>query len=105
MHIPERESRVREAFERFDEGAKGFLTRHEFKCAAVAVTGHKPSKFELCHFFGNSVLQEENSGFDLEQLSTFIAAEVQHQHPEDHIRQVFKAFDIRGTIWIQRLYD
>ena len=34
---------VAAAFVRFDGGGKGYLTRHELRCAHVALLGHAPS--------------------------------------------------------------
>ena len=35
------------AFVRFDAGAKGYLTRHELRCAHIALLGHAPSRTEF----------------------------------------------------------
>ena len=35
------------AFVKFDAGAKGYLTRHELRCAHIALLGHAPSLAEL----------------------------------------------------------
>ena len=32
-----------QAFVRFDGGGKGYLTRHELRCAHIALLGHPPS--------------------------------------------------------------
>ena len=32
-----------QAFVRFDCGGKGYLTRHELRCAHIALLGHAPS--------------------------------------------------------------
>ena len=34
---------VGDVFLHFDGGAKGHLTRHEFRCAHIALLGHPPS--------------------------------------------------------------
>ena len=38
---------AREAFLRFDEGGKGFLTKRDLKLALTALFGVRPSKFEM----------------------------------------------------------
>ena len=37
-------ARVREAFEAFDGGRKGWLERRELKCAMAALLGYRPSR-------------------------------------------------------------
>ena len=40
-------ARVREAFEAFDGGRKGWLERRELKCAMAALLGYRPSRLEV----------------------------------------------------------
>ena len=40
-------ARVREAFEAFDGGCKGWLERRELKCAMAALLGYRPSRLEV----------------------------------------------------------
>ena len=37
-----------QAFVRFDGGEKGYLTRHELRCAHIALLGHPPSLVRFC---------------------------------------------------------
>jgi hypothetical protein len=34
-------------FDKYDSGRKGFLTKTEFKCAFIFITGLKPSKDDM----------------------------------------------------------
>ena len=40
----EEENTINQIFLKFDAGGKGFLTRHELKCACLALLGYKPAK-------------------------------------------------------------
>ena len=40
---------IAQSFKRFDENDKGWLDRHDLKCAFASLTGYKPSKLELSH--------------------------------------------------------
>ena len=43
---------IAQSFKRFDEGDKGWLDRHDLKCAFASLTGYKPSAAELRHVMG-----------------------------------------------------
>ena len=38
---------VEQAFAKYDQTGKGFLTKTEFKCAFIFLTGMKPSKRDM----------------------------------------------------------
>ena len=40
---------IAQSFKRFDENDKGWLDRHDLKCAFASLTGYKPSATELSH--------------------------------------------------------
>jgi hypothetical protein len=48
---------IRESFERFDEGGKGWLCRAELKCAMASLMGYRPPRVEV-----QLLLEQANEG-------------------------------------------
>jgi len=89
---------VLDAFQRFSSDATS-LTRHELKCAFMAVCGSKPSKAMIDMFMRNAD-GAGNVGFDT--FRTQVQALLASSDPDEHTRQVFKAFDLKCAGFITR---
>ena len=89
------------AFVRFDAGAKGYLTRHELRCAHIALLGHAPSRTELDAMAPKKALAagegelppRSAAGIELPQLCDFVARKLALQEPDEVVRRAFRCFD------------
>ena len=99
QHDPSRAAAA--AFARFDSGAKGYLTRHELRCAHIALLGHALSLTEL-----DSLVPKRSgsgampSGLTLPQLIDLVTRKLALQEPEELVRRAFRAFDQRANGYV-----
>ena len=91
--VRDEEQHILEVFSHVDHERKGYLTREELKLAIVELFGYKPSKYEV-----NEILSKESNlskGISRELFSNIIKAKLSSQDPNDEIRQLFLACDMR----------
>lgn len=74
---------LKETFDYYDEGLKGYLTSHELKCCVIYFTGIKLSRIAMKR------LKDKNSEFSFQDLGNIIASQLK----EDHGSEVFNALD------------
>lgn len=101
---------IAQSFKRFDDGDKGWLNRHDLKCAFASLTGYKPSALELQHVMercpAGQVDQRHFAGYMEERLTGGRAgAHYDASSPSlharmEHVRRVFKAFDARHAGYV-----
>ena len=77
---------IKEAFEYYDNGSKGFLTSHELKCCVIYLTGVKLSKLAM------SRLKDKGKEFYFNDLNNI----ANNQIKEDPATEVFNALDIEN---------
>ena len=85
-----------ESFKAFDEGAKGWLARHDLKCAMASLTGYKPSRIEVDCIFRDSA----DGRVDLARFVSYMEGKLALRDPDEHVRTLFKAFDTRRAGFI-----
>ena len=91
--VIDEEQHILEVFSHVDHEGKGYLTRQELKLAIVELFGYKPSKYEV-----NEILSKESNistGISRELFSNIMKAKLARKDPNDEIRQLFLACDIR----------
>jgi Ca2+-binding EF-hand superfamily protein len=94
---------IAQSFRRFDAGDKGWLDRHDLKCAFASLTGYKPSALELQHIAARcpagQVDQRHFAAYMEERLMGGDGGRNIYGAPphgrSEHVRRVFKAFDVR----------
>ncbi|CAM9791995.1 unnamed protein product [Chrysoparadoxa australica] len=96
---------VQRCFEAFDDGSKGWMTKEDFKLAATALLGFRPTKYEMGKWVQQAG-QELNrgcpsNGRDLGAMhmsrdcfTRVMEHRLALQDRSDTVRQMFKAFDI-----------
>ncbi|KAL1520457.1 hypothetical protein AB1Y20_022038 [Prymnesium parvum] len=100
-HFLSPEAVVREissAFLAFDCGAKGYLTRHEFRAVHLSLLGHQPSLVEL-----NALMPKHSdveARMELPELCEVLARRMCAQDADEVIRRAFRAFDARQKGYI-----
>ncbi|KAF5838427.1 hypothetical protein DUNSADRAFT_2895 [Dunaliella salina] len=91
-----------DAFSRFDVDGTGFLTRHQLKCAFLALFGTKPTKNQLEVFMKGHTGEEREPSISWHQFRECVQGLASMQDPNERIRQVFKAFDKEACGFISR---
>mmetsp|Transcript_2470 Transcript_2470/g.4130 ORF Transcript_2470/g.4130 Transcript_2470/m.4130 type:complete len:160 (+) Transcript_2470:332-811(+) len=88
-----------ESFHQFDDGGKGWLSRSELKFALASMLGYKPSKVEV-----DIILQRcpEEGRVEVAAFRAFLEEKLSVIDPDDRVRQLFKAFDVRCLGFIGR---
>mmetsp|Transcript_38348 Transcript_38348/g.83422 ORF Transcript_38348/g.83422 Transcript_38348/m.83422 type:complete len:166 (-) Transcript_38348:123-620(-) len=99
---PATRQQIDESFHRFDEGGKGWLSRSELKFALASMLGYKPSKVEV-----NIVMHRCPEGpyegqVDISMFRAYLEEKLSVIDPDDRMRQLFKAFDVRCLGFIGR---
>ena len=117
-----------EAFLQFDSGSKGYLTRHEYRVAHIAVLGHPPSVVELDTILPKrmngaafplplpcataSDVHDELSmcvcfliagieaGVDLPRFCELMDQRLMLQEPDEVVRRAFRVFDSNAKGYI-----
>ncbi|CAM9664724.1 unnamed protein product [Choristocarpus tenellus] len=92
-----KEREILACFQAFDQGGKGFLDKDDLKCAITALTGSRPTKYEVKRLLDAAIVQEPacpgvTQTFFLESMSVRIA----QVDPAEEVREIFRAFDKRG---------
>ena len=84
---------IASSFKHFDSGDKGWLDRHDLKCAFASLTGYKPSALEIQHITARC----PNGEVDLRHFAAYMEERMtsRGETSEEHMRRVFKAFDLR----------
>ncbi|KAK9804252.1 hypothetical protein WJX72_003552 [[Myrmecia] bisecta] len=91
-----------ESFQLFDEGTNGWLDRSGVKCALASLLGYKPTPLEV-----DRVMQRCPCGqVDMTTFVQYAEARLAMRDPDEHMRNIFKAFDQRraGFITCQDLH-
>ena len=89
--IPELQKLCYDVFKFADEGGKGYLCREDYKVAAIALLGYKPSPGEVKTLLGRG----QNEGLSVEQFTEAMIPRLQRREKDQLIRDVFLAFDWR----------
>lgn len=89
---------VEESFKRYDEGSKGWLSRQDLKCAMASLTGYKPSKVEV----ENIMRGTKDEQICLQVFQRHMEEKLAMLDPDERVRRLFKAFDIRCCGFISR---
>lgn len=66
------------------------LSRSDLKCAVIYLLGFKPTTFEI-----DQIMSGRDS-LPKEQFADLMVIRLQHEDFDEHIRQVFNAFDFNG---------
>eukprot|EP01025_Chloroclados_australasicus_P039672 TRINITY_DN41190_c0_g1_i2.p1 TRINITY_DN41190_c0_g1~~TRINITY_DN41190_c0_g1_i2.p1 ORF type:complete len:193 (-),score=9.14 TRINITY_DN41190_c0_g1_i2:2-580(-) len=87
---------IQEIFQYFDEGQKGYLNKHECKCATVALLGKTPNPQEIIDLLG------EEQYIILEQFTEFIKRKLKItvQIDRKFIMDAYSQFDTCGKGYI-----
>eukprot|EP00899_Mesostigma_viride_P008983 jgi/Mesvir1/18086/Mv09387-RA.1 len=88
--------RVNESFDIFDGDSKGWLTRHELKCAIASLCGMKPSRTEVDFITSHSPDGQTSRAVFL----SYMHDKLRHSDMDENIRRIFKAFDARSAGFI-----
>mmetsp|Transcript_44341 Transcript_44341/g.84806 ORF Transcript_44341/g.84806 Transcript_44341/m.84806 type:complete len:159 (+) Transcript_44341:213-689(+) len=90
---------IQESFRSFDENSKGWLSKSELKCAMASLLGVRPSKAEV-----ELVMQQGEAEGKVEFAAFKKAMEEKlgAVDPEEHVRRLFQAFDVRCQGFITR---
>lgn len=81
-------------FNRYDLGAKGYLTPHELRCALVYYTGHKPSPVIFQRWKA-----QFGSKFTMQDFERILNSQVQAS-VDERILEYFEALDLKGEGYI-----
>mmetsp|Transcript_6240 Transcript_6240/g.7161 ORF Transcript_6240/g.7161 Transcript_6240/m.7161 type:complete len:169 (+) Transcript_6240:96-602(+) len=90
---------IKDSFQRFDQDSKGWLSRHELKCAMASLTGVKPTKVEVENILHRVA---EGGPVDLPIFEKYMQDKLKHVDPDETVRQLFKAFDVRCVGYVSR---
>ncbi|EDO37209.1 predicted protein [Nematostella vectensis] len=95
----EQKTNILQAFQLADKTSKGYLDKHDLKVAFVYLFGYKPSSYEVQELMNKSN-DDTSSGMTIDTFLRIASTKTLAQDPDDHIRQVFQAFDMecRGFI-------
>ena len=81
-----------------DGGGKGYLTRHELRCAHISLLGHPPSLIEV----DSLAPKAHGTGVELATLHELMARKLALQEPDEVVRRAFRAFDVQAKGYVSR---
>ena len=94
---------IKESFKRFDDGDKGWLNRHDLKCAFASLTGAKPSSAELEMILSRCPARQVDLRLFAAYMEERLTGEGRGTSPYarmEHARRIFKAFDVRRAGYV-----
>jgi EF-hand calcium-binding domain-containing protein 11 len=100
------EKEIREAFETFDDGDKGYLNRHEYKYAILSLFGTKPSRSEVEMIFQEGIiLSDLKSNFlenkvNLQRFFYICSNKLADRDPDMEHRAIFVAMDSKSKLFL-----
>ncbi|ORX79771.1 EF-hand [Anaeromyces robustus] len=96
---------IKKAFEYADQESKGYLTKHDYKIAYIALWGYKPSKYEISIIKENWPFDKKYVNFEL--FCNLMADKYHFQSIESKINQTFIAMDseYQGYITLEKYLE
>ena len=93
---------VLETFPVVDSGHKGYLTRHDLRCAVILLLGYTPSHIEISALLTTAGCRTPSERLTLDRFVPLLTRRIEQQDTLQYYQQLFAAFDTEGRGFIRR---
>ena len=96
------EQHVCDAFTLLDTSNKGYLSRHDLKCAVILLLGYTPSRLETAALLTTAGCLSAADRLTADRFVPLLARRIAQQDTLQCYQQLFAAFDAEGRGFIRR---
>ena len=93
---------VQDTFILLDTTHKGYLTRHDLKCAIILLLGYTPSHIELTALLTTAGCHPPTQQLTLDRFLPLLTRRIQQHDTLQYYQQLFGAFDSDNNGFIRR---
>ena len=93
---------VQDTFTLLDTAGKGYLSRHDLKCAIILLLGYTPSHIELTALLTAADCHSPTDRLTADRFIPLLSRRIQQQDVLSYYQQLFNAFDTDGRGFIRR---